>query len=471
MSILIGTTLHNVRFAIRSSATHHFYFSQIQPYSSSRASIDQTPNQHSFTVNYLINSCGFTLEKAIAASKYTHFETPEKPDSVIVFLCNHGFTKTQALNVIRKVPQVILSNPEKTLLPKLEFFKSKGFSSTDVVKILSKAPDLLRKSLENQIIPVFDFVKDLIGSEERTLSAIKRFAGPLLADLESRMAPNVKILLQAGVPVVNIEYMLKYQSRSFTTRCERFRQSVEEVKGMGFDPLGVKFVLAVSVLLSMSKPTWEKKIEVYKRWGLSKDEILVVFGKYPWFMTVSEDKIMRVMDFFVNTMGLDSSFVSKRPQLLSLSFEKRIVPRCLVYETLYAKGLIKKTDSGLMTMLQSSEELFIKKFVNWTNELAPEQLKLGAPVYEQVITIRFNRISEDVETETRNVGGRRATSFVRSSLQEKGERWETKLWRPWKTTLPSSKRSGVGDLIAAAEDLGGVVVGRGGGGGEAAVGG
>ncbi|KAG5554984.1 hypothetical protein RHGRI_012506 [Rhododendron griersonianum] len=382
MSNLICKTLFRLKAAIRYSPTHHLIFIQIQPFSSCLASIDQAPNQHSFTVNYLINPCGFPLEKAITASKYINFETPEKPDSVIAFFCSRGFTKTQALNLIRKVPQVIVSNPEKTLFPKLEFFKSKGFSSADVVKTLSTTPVLLKTSLENQIIPSFEFVKNLIGSEERTLSAIKRSAGPLLVDLENRMAPNVDTLRKVDVPDAKIAFLLTYQPRTFMTNCERFRQIVEEVKGMGFNPMRKSFVVAVQALSSMRKVVWEKKIQVYKKWGLSEDEILGAFGKHPWFMLASEDKITRVMDFLVNKMGFDSSFVFKMPLVLSLSFEKRIVPRCLVYQALQAKGLVKKRNI-IRKMLMSTEMLFLQEVVNLAKEEAPELLKF----YEEKLAL------------------------------------------------------------------------------------
>ncbi|KAG5554975.1 hypothetical protein RHGRI_012501 [Rhododendron griersonianum] len=384
MSNLICKGLHRVKSAIRNSPTHYYIcFTQIQSFSSSHASVNRTPNQHSFTVNYLINSCGFPLEKAITASKYTNFETPEKPDSVIAFFYSHGFTKTQTSNVILKYPRILSSKPEKTLMQKLEFFKSKGVSSTDVVKMLSTTPELLQRSLQNQIIPSFEFVKNLIGSEERTLSVIKHFAGrPLLVDLESRMAPNVDILREVGVPDAKVAFLLTCQPRTFMTRCERFRQIVEEVKGIGFNPMRLTFVVAVQALSSMSKPVWEKKIEVYKKWGSSQDEILVAFGKFPWFMMVSEDKITRIVDFLVNKMGLDFSYVLKRPQLLSMSFEKRIVPRCLVYQALQSKGLIKRPNISL-TMLRSTEMWFVQKVVNLAKEEAPEILKL----YEEKLAI------------------------------------------------------------------------------------
>ncbi|KAG5554974.1 hypothetical protein RHGRI_012500 [Rhododendron griersonianum] len=267
------------------------------------------------------------------------------------------------------------SNPEKSLLPKLEFLKSKGFSSTDVVKILSLTPKLLQRSLENQIIPSFEFIKNLIGSEERALSTIKRSAGPLLVDLESHMAPNVDTLREVNVPDAKIAFLLTYQPRVFSSSRERFREIVVEVKGMGFNPMRKSFVVAVQALSSMSKPVWEKKIQVYKKWGLSMDEILGAFGKHPGFMLVSEEKITRMMDLLVNKMGLESSCVSKRPQLLSLSFKKRILPRCLVYQALQAKGLIKKPKISFNAM-ESPEKWFIEKVVELAKEEAPELLKL-----------------------------------------------------------------------------------------------
>ncbi|MBA0876271.1 hypothetical protein Goshw_006539, partial [Gossypium schwendimanii] len=78
-------------------------------------------NGHSFTVSYLINKCGFSPELASRVSKYVHFETPKKPDSLIVFLENHGFSQTQIVNLIKRQPTLLLSDTEKTLLPKLEF--------------------------------------------------------------------------------------------------------------------------------------------------------------------------------------------------------------------------------------------------------------------------------------------------------------------------------------------------------------
>ncbi|GFZ19036.1 hypothetical protein Acr_27g0007750 [Actinidia rufa] len=161
------------------------------------------------------------------------------------------------------------------------------------------------------------------------------------------------------------------------TSSNRFRQIVEKVEKIGFNPSATTFVTAVHALSAMTKSTWETKVDVYKKWGWTDDEILLAFKKYPWCMTVSENKINRVMEFLVNKMGLESSLVASRPKLVSLSLEKRTVPRCAVYQVLLSKGLIKSNAISLMTLLVSPEKRFIEKIVNRYKDEAPELLKLS----------------------------------------------------------------------------------------------
>ncbi|KAI7980561.1 hypothetical protein LOK49_Contig135G00009 [Camellia lanceoleosa] len=92
-------------------------------------------------------------------------------------------------------------------------------------------------------------------------------------------------------------------------------------------------------------------------------------------MVSSEHKIMRVMEFFVNKMGWDSSFLARSPILIGFSLEKRIVPRCAMYQVLLLKGLIKNS-FNLTTMLKKLEKWFLTKVVNCHEEEAPELLKL-----------------------------------------------------------------------------------------------
>ncbi|XP_059652926.1 uncharacterized protein LOC132300020 [Cornus florida] len=363
---------------VSTSPTQKLHFLQHYPFSSSSSalkSVSSTPNQHSFTVEYLIKSCGFPPEKALSASKRMKIESPDKPDSVMAFFRNHGFTETQISVIIRKLPRLLLSDPEKTLLPKIEFFQSKGVLTEDIAKILSATPSILRRSLENHVIPSYNFLKELLKSEAKTNAAIKQQTRLLLFDLHISVAPNIEALREVGMPESIIVSFFTNQSSAFTANADRFKEMVEEAKKLGFNPTTIMFGAAIHALRAITKSNWEKKVEVYKKWGFSEDDILVAFGKQPRFMVVSDDKIMGIMDFFVNKMGWDSSVIVRRPVLVCLSLERRIIPRCLVYQVLLSKGLIKK-DFGLFKMMESPESYFLQNYVKKYEEEAPELLKI-----------------------------------------------------------------------------------------------
>ncbi|KAJ6984207.1 hypothetical protein NC653_022453 [Populus alba x Populus x berolinensis] len=88
-----------------------------------------------------------------------------------------------------------------------------------------------------------------------------------------------------------------------TLYCER--DMAKEARDVGFDPSKRIFVAGMSSLMSMSKSTWEKK-----------------------------DKIMAVMDLFVNKLDWESSV------LMAFSLEKRLVFWATVLEFLVLKGLV-----------------------------------------------------------------------------------------------------------------------------------
>uniref|UniRef100_A0A2N9IZJ7 Uncharacterized protein n=1 Tax=Fagus sylvatica TaxID=28930 RepID=A0A2N9IZJ7_FAGSY len=338
--------------------------------------ISSTSNQHSFTVSYLINQCGFSRESALSASKKVNFETPDKADLVVSFFKNNGFSHSQISNIVRRLPPLLLSDPQKTFLPKLEFFMSKGFTSSDIATLLSRNPHILQRSLKNHVIPSFVFFKNLLGTDENTITAIKRFSSILRENLDTRVVPNVNLLRENGVPESNICALLKHSPRVIIKNVVRLKEIVEEVKEMGFDPLKFCFVQAVFAMSGMNKSTWERKVNAYKKWGLSEEEILEAFGKCPYCIMISEDKIMRVMDFWVNKMGLEASLIVKHPVLFTLSLEKRMIPRVSVIKVLLSKGLVVKKNIYLPTVFMYSENLFLQKFVTPYKEEVSDLLKL-----------------------------------------------------------------------------------------------
>uniref|UniRef100_A0A5B7BYW3 Putative Mitochondrial transcription termination factor family protein n=1 Tax=Davidia involucrata TaxID=16924 RepID=A0A5B7BYW3_DAVIN len=332
--------------------------------------------QDSYTVSYLINSCGLSPETAISASEKVRFETPEKPDSVLKLLRNHGFSKTQIANLVRRRPVLLLANPEKTLLPKLEFFQSIGVSRTDLAKTLSLDTTLLTRSLENQIIPSYNFLKSVLHSNQKIVAAMKRTSWIFRENHTKRLVPNIEVLRELQVPESCISLLVVHFPEAIIQRHDQFSEIVTEVQEMGFDPSKSMFVLAVHAISGKgNKLIWERCYEDYRKWGWSKDDILSAFRKHPHCMILSEKKIMRAMDFFVNKMGWQSRVIARCPVVLFLSLEKRIIPRCSVIQVLTSKGLIKK-DLSLSTVLLPVEKYFLEKFVTRYEEEVPQLLSV-----------------------------------------------------------------------------------------------
>lgn len=73
-------------------------------------------------------------------------------------------------------------------------------------------------------------------------------------------------------------------------------------------------------------------------------------------MTVSKYKSAKIMDLIMKKMGLGVSLCMTRPSLLSLSFEKGVVPRCGFYLALLSRGLARPSSLGMM--LVSTQSFF-----------------------------------------------------------------------------------------------------------------
>ncbi|KAK7329419.1 hypothetical protein VNO77_23586 [Canavalia gladiata] len=329
-----------------------------------------TSEQHSFTVSYLINTCGFSLENALEVSKLLQFHTPQKPDSVIAFFRNHGFSDSHINKIIRHAPKVLTCDSDKTVLPKFEFLRSKGASSSDIVKLVNRNPRIVYASLEKNVIPSYELVRKFLQTDKKTIDSILT-CGCFFSN--DRVAQNVKLLLDVGVTDSNISYLLR--RRLLIILSSGMRGAIDEVMEMGFDPSKVNFTVALLAKVTIPKSRWDAKVRALRSWGWSEELILHMFRRAPLFMLSSEDKINKVMRFWVNQLGWNSSALVKRPVIFGLSLEKRITPRAIVVQYLLAKGL-RKTSASLITPFCISEKEFLKRYVQCFKEDSCQLLKL-----------------------------------------------------------------------------------------------
>ncbi|KAM1703178.1 hypothetical protein ACFX15_027885 [Malus domestica] len=315
-----------------------------------------------FKVNYLINTCGLSPEGAISVSKRVTLESPKKAESVLALFRNHGLSQTQISKVVRARPKILSADPEKTLLPKLEFFSSLGVSRVDLAKTLAYNPHLLVISLANRIVPTYDFLRSIL-SEKNVVALFKRYSRIFMESQFKNVIPNIELLRESGMRPRGISLVLTYCTPVLMVRPEQLGQLVAEVKEMGFNLEKTTSVNALRALCGKNKLVWNRSREALKSWGWSDDDILSAVKKNPQCMIVSEQKLMRAMDLLVNKMGWSSEMIAKYPVVLSLSLERRLIPRCSVVKVLLLKGWIDD-NLNLGSVLKPTDKQFLEMFVN-----------------------------------------------------------------------------------------------------------
>ncbi|XP_017979750.1 PREDICTED: uncharacterized protein LOC18594132 [Theobroma cacao] len=231
--------------------------------------ISSSSKKQSFTVSHLKKKCGLSSESALTAAKYVQFATSDRADTVIAFFKNHGFSEPQITRLIKGRPVVLLYDVEKTLSPKLEFLRSKA---------------IFGSSLEKQIVPSFNGLSNLLKSDEKIIHAVKRYPRHVCYDLNAILLPNIDLLLDNGVPECSIVTTLHSLPSTLMRSPIQFKNMVEETKEMGFIPSRPMFMVALCAMSSMSKSTWKKKFEVFKKFGWSEKEALEAFRRYPMFI-------------------------------------------------------------------------------------------------------------------------------------------------------------------------------------------
>ncbi|KAI3465915.1 hypothetical protein Pfo_022578 [Paulownia fortunei] len=286
--------------------------------------------KQSFTVSYLINSCGMSSEAAISASKKLRLNSPEKPDLVLALLKSHGFGDGHISKMVAKIPDILKADPKVTILPKLQFFHSIGVPAPVLANVVSTSPNILKYSLQNSIIPAYNNLKILLQTNEKIVRFIKRAAGNyhFIHGVLKYTHSNVAMLRKYGVNKSNMSFLVSNYPRTLIIKSDRLAKLVDRIIELGIDTTNITFVHAMQVLLSMSKSTWEHKKEAYQRCGWSDSDIRMAFSIYPVCIRLSEKKIISTMEFLVNEMSCQPSAIARYPIVLSYNLEKRIKPRC-----------------------------------------------------------------------------------------------------------------------------------------------
>ncbi|KAG2398461.1 hypothetical protein LR48_Vigan468s007000 [Vigna angularis] len=365
---------------VTSTATSPYPFIHHYPFLLSLCFCTTTSNSRSFAVSYLIDNFGFSPESASKTSKSYNicFQTLEKPETVIRFFRNHGFSNIQINYMVTKAPWLLSCDPCKRLLPKFEFFLSKDVSSSEIVDLISKYPRVLRPSLENHIVPTYELIYKFLQSHVRTTRCM---FGNTFYSCGDRLAHNIILLLENEVKESNIARLLGNHSKVIFASNDIIKL-VKEVKDLGFDPSKATFVIALMAIKKTSPSLWKEKVDTFKKWGWSDEAVSEAFRRHPHVMLTSIKKINAVMNLWVNQLGRDALELVHCPKIFGLSIEKTIMPRARVLQHLLAKGLRKS--ASFVSPISVSEKLFLARFVTCFKEESCQLLKL----YQEKVSVQ-----------------------------------------------------------------------------------
>ncbi|PON50880.1 Mitochodrial transcription termination factor [Trema orientale] len=367
-----------------SSSTSHLQYIPFKPprsflcLFSTLSSSDITKNSNSGLLDCLTDTYKFTKTQVLSIfNRYSSVKSPEKPQLVHKYLQELGLSETHIRSVVFSSPQILFYCPNKTLKPKVEFFKQQlRVETSDLGKLFSKCPKLLVHSLNKKLVPSIKILKQIYGYDENNKGFIRvlcKCKWDLVANPQSLLAQSA-FLETFGIVGPRLSMILKTYPYIFVMKESKLRDLILRVLDMGFSLDSRMLPHALQTVGGLSNETLEKKLDVLRSFGFSECECLLMFRRSPNIFRVSEGKLQFGIDFFLSTVGFEKSILIKTPSLLMFGMEKRVIPRYKVLQVLKSKRLLKNKQS-FYTMLHYNEAKFLEEFVLKFRDDAEELLE------------------------------------------------------------------------------------------------
>ncbi|KAF3613486.1 hypothetical protein P3S67_012411 [Capsicum chacoense] len=332
------------------------FTSQCRLYSSSTSS-------HSL-VNYLVDSLGFSKQEATtASSKVTSLKSLNNPNLVIDFFKQTGFDNTQIKTIVSRSPKLLIRNVSKTLKPKFQCLMDLGLSGSDLVNVIARDSVIVDRGLDTHLRPTIDCLRRILGSDDDVIKAIKRAPWLLSFGPHHTMETNLLLLRNFGFTDDKIRKFVLIHRNFLTQKTQRIKDLLHRVENDFRVPRDSSmFHHAFQVLSAQTKYKLDRKIEIFKSFGWSDDDVLEMFRKLPHCIGISEVRIQEKLNLFMKELGFVPAFLASHPAILAYSLEKRVIPRMQVLKSLDERKLERRMWS-FYTVLVLAETKFMEYFV------------------------------------------------------------------------------------------------------------
>ncbi|KAG0527066.1 hypothetical protein BDA96_06G200100 [Sorghum bicolor] len=224
-------------------------------------------------------------------------------------------------------------------------------------------------ALPGDVVPRLEFFISFYGSFEKALVAAKRNGSLLNASLERLIEPNIALFRQWGVR--DIVQLCSNVPRVLTFNLERLKESLLRAEQLGVPPTSGLLGHAVSIVSYMSEEKVAAKLEFFKSTlGCSDSEVSMAVSKLPSLLGISDEILLRKIKFLVNEAMMEPRYIVERPVVLSMSLEKRLMPRHYVMKILQEKGLLN-SNTSFLTFAKLGEKSFKLKFIDCHKDSIP----------------------------------------------------------------------------------------------------
>ncbi|CAI8618543.1 unnamed protein product [Vicia faba] len=326
-----------------------------------------TPKYHhskeaTFLFDFLNSNFKLSKPQSVFISKRLSGTTFPRnhPLSVINFFKQIGFSQIQIQTIIRQRVQILFSDVDKTLRPKLDLFQQLGFQGSDLSGFISKYPTILTASLNKTLVPSVEAIKKIVRNEKDLIHVLCK-CGQILPKYQLFVS-NIAFLESCGIVGNQVLILLKRQSRLLCLSQSAIRNYVLQAVELGFHQNSRMLIHALHTISGLRKETFKRKLDLIQSFGFSKDETLQMFKKYPALFRVSDKKLKVGIEFFLHTVMLPKSALANQPVILMYSIEDRVFPRYRVFQLLKSHNLCKVP--SFVYVLCLSEEMFLGKYIS-----------------------------------------------------------------------------------------------------------
>lgn len=273
-----------------------------------------------------------------------------------------GCTDDEISKIFQRRPS-LRKMEHKILDSKLKILSDLGLPSSDLTKIINCRPRFLDCRINRCLEERLEFFQTLFGTKEILLKAIVRNPSLLTYDFHKQIKPIVAFYEQLGLSRSELTTMLLARP-TLIPRTSLDDEKMDYIRRTGVEK-GTTMYKHVVALFAISRPeTIRQKVANLEK-HFSEDKVFRLFGRSPFLLTLSVDKVQRNMTYILGTMKLSANLVHDNPCLLFLNLETTIKPRYLFGAKLDDMGLVPRVKGPLLLRaMRMKEKRFIKAFIN-----------------------------------------------------------------------------------------------------------